>query len=52
METYALVHEGGELALILNLDELLAAVGRVGDVQLVWSVMVRAGTNWRMSLIH
>lgn len=32
--TYALLHEGIELALILNLDELLAAVGRVGNVQL------------------
>jgi hypothetical protein len=31
---HALLHEDGELALILNIDELLAAVGRVGDVQL------------------
>ncbi len=34
MSTYALLHEGIELALILNVDELLAAVGRVGNVQL------------------
>lgn len=32
--TYALLHEDGELALILNVDELLGPVGRVGDVQL------------------
>lgn len=32
--TYALLHEDTELALILNLDELLAAIGRVADVQL------------------
>ena len=32
--TYALLHEDSELALILNVDELLAAIGRVGDVQL------------------
>lgn len=30
--TYALLHEDAELALILNLDELLAAVGRVRAV--------------------
>lgn len=28
--TYALLHEDAELALILNLDELLATVSRVG----------------------
>lgn len=33
-KTYALLHEGVDLALILNLDELLAAIGRVGNVQL------------------
>lgn len=33
--TYALLHEDTELALILDLDELLAAIGRVGDVQLL-----------------
>jgi hypothetical protein len=33
--TYALLHEDSELALILNVDELLAAIGRVGDVQLL-----------------
>ena len=26
--TYTLLHEDGELALIVNLDELLAAIGR------------------------
>lgn len=31
-KTYALLHEDAELALILNLDELLAAVSRVGAV--------------------
>jgi hypothetical protein len=31
---HALLHEVTELSLILNLDELLAAIGRVGDVQL------------------
>lgn len=42
-KTYALLHEDTELALILNLDELLAAIGRVGDVQLFgrkWSAPV------------
>jgi len=33
--TYALLHEDTELALILNVDELLAAIGRVADVQLL-----------------
>jgi pyruvate/2-oxoglutarate dehydrogenase complex dihydrolipoamide dehydrogenase (E3) component len=33
-KTYSLLHEDGELALIFNLDELLAAIGRVGNVQL------------------
>ena len=32
--THAAVHEDAELALILDIDELLRAVGRVGDVQL------------------
>lgn len=32
--TYALLHEVTELSLILDLDKLLAAIGRVGDVQL------------------
>lgn len=32
--TYALLHEGVELALLIDFDELLAAVGRVGNVQL------------------
>jgi hypothetical protein len=32
--TYALLSEDGGLALILDLEELLAAIGRVGDVQL------------------
>lgn len=31
-KTYALLHEDAELALIFNLDELLAAVSRVGAV--------------------
>jgi hypothetical protein len=31
---HALLHEDGELALIFDVDELLAAVGRVGNVQL------------------
>jgi hypothetical protein len=34
LKTYALLHEGVDLALILNVDELLAAIGRVGNVQL------------------
>lgn len=34
VSTYALLHEDTELALILNIDELLAAIGRVADVQL------------------
>lgn len=34
MGTHALLHEDLELALILNVDELLAAIGRVADVQL------------------
>ena len=34
IKTYALLHEVTELALILNIDELLAAIGRIGDVQL------------------
>ena len=33
--TYALLHEDTELALIFDIDELLAAIGRVGDVQLL-----------------
>ena len=33
-ETYALLSEDLGLALILNIDELLGAIGRVGDVQL------------------
>lgn len=33
-KTYALLHEGIELHGILDLDELLAAIGRVGNVQL------------------
>jgi len=33
-KTYALVQEDSELARILNVEELLAAVGRVGNVQL------------------
>lgn len=32
--TYALLHEDVELALIFDIEELLAAIGRVGDVQL------------------
>ena len=32
--TYALLHEDIELALVLDIEELLAAIGRVGDVQL------------------
>ena len=31
---HALLHEGAELALIFDLDELLRAIGWVGDVQL------------------
>lgn len=34
MSTYALLHEDVELALIVNLDELLAAIGRERNVQL------------------
>lgn len=34
ISTYALLHEDGELALIFNVDELLTAIGRVGNVQL------------------
>ncbi len=32
--TYSLLHEVAELPLIFDLDQLLAAIGRVGDVQL------------------
>lgn len=35
LSAHALLHEDAELALILNVDELLAAIGRVGDVQLL-----------------
>lgn len=34
MSTYALLHEDVELALIFDIEELLAAIGRVRDVQL------------------
>jgi hypothetical protein len=34
VKTYALLHEVPELSLVLDLDQLLAAIGRVGDVQL------------------
>jgi hypothetical protein len=34
VSTYALLHEDVELALIFDIEELLAAIGRVGDVQL------------------
>lgn len=34
LSAHALLHEDTELALILNIDELLAAIGRVADVQL------------------
>lgn len=34
LSAHALVHEDTDLALILNVDELLAAIGRVADVQL------------------
>lgn len=37
--TYALLHEDTELALILNVDELLAAIGRVADVQLLEEII-------------
>jgi hypothetical protein len=37
--TYALLHEDTELALILNIDELLAAIGRVADVQLLEEII-------------
>jgi len=43
--TYSLLHEITELALILNLDQLLAAIGRVGDVQLHLG-----GVVWRSTL--
>lgn len=43
VETYALLHEDGELARIINLEELLAAVGRVGNVQLDMSVSTVVG---------
>lgn len=46
--THAAVHEDAELTLIFDLDELLGAIGRVGDVQLhlvgstmVWPLVVR-----------
>lgn len=41
LSAHALLHEDAELALILNVDELLAAIGRVGDVQLHL-----AGVGW------
>ena len=31
---HALLHEGAELALIFDLDDLLRPIGRVGDVEL------------------
>ena len=31
---HALLHEGTELALIVDLDDLLRPIGRVGDVEL------------------
>jgi len=31
---HSLLHEHSQLALILNLNQLLAAIGRVGDVEL------------------
>jgi hypothetical protein len=43
--TYALVHEGVELALIFDLDELLAAIGRVADVQLRKDNVSQAATT-------
>jgi pyruvate/2-oxoglutarate dehydrogenase complex dihydrolipoamide dehydrogenase (E3) component len=44
-ETYPLLHEDGELALIFNVDELLAAIGRVGNVQLVEENIMLAMTR-------
>ena len=38
--TYALLHEDVELTLILDIDELLAAIGRVGNVQLERGAML------------
>jgi hypothetical protein len=32
--SHALLHEGTELALIVDLDDLLRPIGRVGDVEL------------------
>lgn len=32
--SHALLHEGTELALIVNLDHFLRPIGRVGDVEL------------------
>jgi len=32
--SHALLHEGTELALIVDLDQLLRPIGRVGDVEL------------------
>lgn len=46
LSAHALLHEDGELALILNVDELLAAVGRVGDVQLHL-----AGAGWCKAVV-
>jgi hypothetical protein len=31
---HALLHEGTQLALIVNLDDFLGPIGRVGDVEL------------------
>ena len=42
--TYALLHEDGELALIFDVDELLAAIGRVRNVQL-------EGKKWHVSIL-
>jgi hypothetical protein len=39
-KTYALLHEVAKLTLILDIDQLLAAIGRVGDVQL------HGGRSW------
>jgi hypothetical protein len=34
LSTHALFHEGTQLALVLDLDQLLRAIGRVGDIEL------------------
>jgi hypothetical protein len=42
VSTYALLDEDGGLALIFDIKQLLAAIGRIGDVQLGAMVSISA----------